>query len=180
MANFSLTLINELPKTVGDLQALTSFQFAGGYHFPKSYQAFVKEFGYGLTLGQFLIYVPMGDYCDSIFVQVSVAQSYMPDPNDEYFSPEDLAPDATLEIIKNLYLFARSENGYYLFWDTGQQQGQEFDIFMTDFRGFGFRKIAKNLYQCLDILTDDMKIRQLPFFTKAYEKTFKVINPIGK
>lgn len=81
---------------------------------------------------------------------------------------------------KNLYLFARSENGYYLFWDTGQQQGQEFDIFMTDFRGFGFRKIAKNLYQCLDILTDDIKIRQLPFFTKAYEKTFKVINPIGK
>lgn len=177
--DFDLIITNNLPKEHGDIDELESFRFSNGYKFPKSYRNFVKEFGYGLTLEQFHIYLPMGDYGDSIFIRSEEIQcTYIDDVlnNDIWF---DIEPDGTKEILKRLYPFASSDNGVYLFWDTGSFNNDEFDIFMTDFRGIGFKKIAGNLYDCLESLTEGYKIREeLPFAISPMKNIFEVYDKL--
>lgn len=59
-----LYIIGE-PVTQSDLIVLENFRFTNGKRFPRSYREFAKKYGYGLLCELFLIYVPLGDYCDS-------------------------------------------------------------------------------------------------------------------
>ena len=174
---FNLKVINNLTKEHGDLKALKEFRFSNGCAFPNSYQDFVIQYGYGLALEEFHIYIPMQDYCDSLFVMSeSIKSTYINDVNNDnvWF---DLEPDASVEILKNLYPFASSDNGHFLFWNIDSYKNQEFDIFLTDFRGLGFRKIAENLYDCLSFFTNQNTISKLPFFTIPLQNTFEIIKP---
>ena len=56
-------------KTPVNTHELTSFRFADGSAFSASYVDFARQFGYGITCGEFMIYIPMGDYCDSFLNQ---------------------------------------------------------------------------------------------------------------
>ena len=66
---------------------------------------------------------------------------------------------------------------HFLFWNIDSYKNQEFDIFLTDFRGLGFRKIAENLYDCLSFFTNQNTISKLPFFTIPLQNTFEIIKP---
>lgn len=172
---FNLTIVNDLPKESGDVDELENFRFSNGRGFPVSYKTFVREFGYGLTLEQFHIYLPMGDYGDSVFVRsAEIKNTYIDDVlNDDIWF--EIEPDGTKEILIRLYPFASSDNGLYLFWDTDSFDNNEFDIFITDFRGIGFKKIATDLYKCLEELTKGYKIRkELPFAISPMKNIFEV------
>lgn len=173
--NFDLLLINNdsIVLEKGDLIALNEFRFCNNHPFPKSYKEYIQHYGYGVTVAEFIIYIPMQGYGDCLFVRSNEIKSTI---NHILNDIEDweLEPDATIEILKNLYPFACSYNGNYLLWDINSFNNGEFDIYLTDFRGIGYKKIANNLYDCLDILSKGYKIKEnLPFTINPSSKSFR-------
>lgn len=146
-------------------QELISYRFDDGSSFPVSYVDFAKQYGYGRTCGEFFIYIPMRDYCDSFFNRCKAIKStynhLLNNPDDVWF---DLKPDADFEMLKRLIPFAKSENGYYLFWDPYGSIANEMDIYITDFRT-GFIKVARNLYELIDKMTSAQHFQEVfPLF----------------
>ncbi len=162
----------------GDINFLETYTFDNGSHFPKSYQDFVKQLGYGKTLGQFLIYIPMDEYGDSWTVRSEeIRDTYyeeienIEDEDDDDFL-YDLEPDGSLELMKTWVPFASSENGEYLFWDIREDNNNEFDIYITDFRS-GIIKAAENLHELFDKMSDPATFKEvLPFNEKPLPKIF--------
>lgn len=147
-------------------EELLSFRFEDGTSFPKSYVDFATQYGYGLTCGQFLIYMPIENHCDSFINQsCAIKNTYndtLGNPQDVWF---DLEPDVDFEKLKRLIPFAGSENGYYLFWDSNRTHADEMDIYITDFRGLGFVKAAANLYEFIEKITSSERYKEVfPFF----------------
>ncbi|MDR2285615.1 MAG: SMI1/KNR4 family protein [Sphingobacterium sp.] len=179
METFRLKIVGQ-PTEFGDLAFLDSYRFPSGQSFPDSYKAFARSLGYGLLLGQFHVYIPMGDYGDSWNVRSKGIQStYYQDVLDDdiWF---DLEPDGSVALLKRLVPFAASDNGYYLFWDVESGVDNEFDIYITDFRGTGFRKVGETLYEVIQNLTSDSIIQRMPFEKEALPDTFECYYKSGQ
>lgn len=140
--------------TKADQKMLENFQFQNGRRFPASYRKFAKKYGYGLLCDLFLIYVPLGDYCDSWINQTSELKETF----NEFISNEwylTLEPDGNESLILNAVPFGKSENGEFLFWDiSSEPQKDEFNIYITDFGGIGVIKIAESLDEFIDKITN--------------------------
>ena len=148
-----LYIIGE-PVTQSDLIVLENFRFTNGKRFPRSYREFAKKYGYGLLCELFLIYVPLGDYCDSWENQTRILKDTFNDFIDNHWYLT-LDPDGTEKIIKNAVPFGKSENGDFLFWDiSSEPQKDEFNIYITDFGGLGVIKIAESLNEFIDLITE--------------------------
>ncbi|MHC6203861.1 SMI1/KNR4 family protein [Breznakiellaceae bacterium SP9] len=133
----------------GDIDFLDNYKFYNNTFFPDSYKDFVKKYGYGITLGEFFIYIPMDNYGDSWNIRTeAIKNTYYNDiiRNNIWF---ELEPDGNIELLKRLVPFSSSENGEYLFWDPETKNGNEFNIYITDFRGMGFRKAGNTLYEVI-------------------------------
>ncbi len=174
---YNLQILREQKEPV-NMDELIRFRFDDGSSFPTSYIDFAKQYGFGRTCGEFLIYVPMGDYCDSFFNQtLAIKRTYsdvLRSPNDVWFP---LKPDVDFEKLKRLIPFARSENGNYLFWDSERSIPDEMDIYITDFGGLGFIKTASSLYELIEKMTDSNQFKKVfPLFYKdALPATFEPI-----
>jgi len=175
MIEFNLKVKGEIIEK-GDFVSLNSHTFINGRKFPKSYIDFVEKYGYGLSCDLFLIYIPMDEYPDSFFLRseeiISTYQDVLDDEDELWF---DLEPDITYIQLKDLIPFAMSENGHYLFWDINSNNNQnELDIYITDFRGIGFTKVANNLYDFFENITSENTFKNiLPSSEKSLLKTFK-------
>lgn len=174
MENFNLNIIGT-PSEFWDINFLKSYQFENGREFPFSYREFVDKYGYGLTLEQFHIYISMRDYGDSWNVRTEeIKSTYYDDINNDIWF--DLEPDGNIELLKRLVPFSSSDNGYYLFWDIESHNQEEFDIYLTNFRGSRFRKIGESLYEVIDKLTSSEKIKSvMPFATNALPNKFQCL-----
>lgn len=159
-----------------ELEELLAFRFEDGSPFPASYIAFARQYGFGVTCGQFLIYVPMGGHCDSFLSQSRAIRGTYSDvlsgPDAVWFP---LEPDVDFEKLKRLIPFAGSENGNYLFWEPERTTPDEMDIYITDFRGLGFVKAASNLYELVEKMTSNERFREVfpLFYSEALPATFK-------
>ena len=159
---FNLKVIGEVTE-YGDLAFLETHRLKNGKPFPDSYKAFVREYGYGRALGEWLIYIPMGEYGDSWSVRSQeIRGAYI-----NYVMSGDiwweLEPDGSVELMIRMIPFAMSENGYYLFWDIERGEGNEFEIYMTDFRGMGFRRVGASLYAVIEKMTGSgLVVKPLP------------------
>jgi hypothetical protein len=175
---FDLEILGNSPLEHGDLVSLHDYTFPNGGRFPKSYIDFVRQYGYGLSMGLFIIYIPMWFYGDSFLVRseeiIGTYKNVLDDKEELWF---DLEPDGSYEMLKNLIPFATSENGHYLFWDTTNLSGDEFSIFITDFKGLGFTKVADNLYDFFEIMTGNKPRHQkiITFVLSATFKPFEII-----
>jgi hypothetical protein len=177
---FKLEIIGT-QNSFGDLQTLSSHTFENVRTFPVSYVDFVRKYGYGLTADMFHIYIPMGNYGDSLSVRsAEIRSTYYDDViNGELWF--DVAPEVTTSILQNLYPFACSDNGEYLFWDltSGSNESGEMDIYITDFRGLAMQKVADNLYEAIQKLTDDNQYKELlPYATQPLPNTFRYFDTI--
>lgn len=153
---------------------LNEFRFENGRRFPKSYKEFAGKYGYGLALGLFCIYIPMKNYCDSIFVRSNaIKNTYKGVVYKEEACWFELG-DIKLEQLKHMYPFAKSENGDYLFWNTESgTTDEEMDIYLTNFRD-GFVFIGKNLDEFFDKATNPNLFNSFPLkFDKPLPPTFK-------
>jgi hypothetical protein len=166
MEKYNLKIIGK-PTEFGNIDFLENHKFNNHKLFPNSYKEFVRKYGYGRTLGQFFIYIPMDNYGDSWNIRTEeIKNTYYNDliKNDIWF---DLDPDMNMELLRNLVPFACSENGFYLFWNPETDNGGEFDIFITDFNGLGFRKAGKTLYEVLEKMTNEKYCKEIfPIFVK--------------
>ncbi len=174
---YSLEIIGDQPLEFGDLNYLDNFRFDNGKGYPFSYKQFVRKYGYGLTAGLFLIYIPMGEYGDSLIIRSEeIKSTYYNDLNEDdiWF---DIGPDTTIELIRGLIPFASSENGHYLFWNVTDTDTEEYDIYITDFRGIPFKKVADSLDNFIEKVTDKTKFKEvLPFLQAPLHPTFKPLS----
>lgn len=178
MNKFNLEIIGT-PTEFGNIDYLNNYKFYNNRPFPNSYRNFVMEYGYGLALGQFHIYIPMDNYGDSWNIRsIEIQSTYYDDvENDDIWF--ELEPDGTIDLIKRLIPFASSDNGYYLFWDAESQIDSEFDIYITDFRGTGFTKIGESLYDVFQMLTTfTLGRNKLPFMTEALPNIFECLKRV--
>ncbi len=164
---FELEVIGS-QKCFGDLPALSTYRFNNGRRFPLSYIRFVTKYGYGLTVDLFHIYIPLSEHGDSIFIRSDeIRSTYYEDVvnGDIWF---EVAADISLSTLKNLYPFASSEYN---------KEDDEMDIYMTDFRSIELRKVASNLNEFIDKITDVNRYKELlPFSIQPLPRIFKVLN----
>ncbi|SUB88398.1 Uncharacterised protein [Porphyromonas macacae] len=163
--------------TNGDISTLHSFTFKNGRKFPSSYISFVEKYGYGLSCGLFIIYIPMDNYPDSFFIRSKeIILTYQDVLDDEEKLWFDIEPDLKYEDLKNLIPFGMSENGHYLFWDImSKEKKDEMNIYITDFRGIGFLKVANDLYDFFEKVVSKSKYKEvLPFTENALPNIFQV------
>ena len=111
----------------------TGWPTANGRGFPASYRRFATQYGWGRSLGNYLVHIPADpQYCDSWQQARAAVKSTYIDDLDEYegfFSAQHVCLMARMEF------FAKSESGTYLFWDIESRPSQdEFDIYAFDFR----------------------------------------------
>lgn len=159
----------------GDTHYLHAYKFDNDKKFPISYINFVEKYGFGLSCDLFLIYIPMAEYPDSWCIRkqeiISTYQDVLDNEENLWF---DIEPDVTYAKLKDLIPFAMSENGHYLFWDIYSGKGQEFDIYITDFRGIGFVKVADNLYEFFEKITSLSTFKEvLPFSQNPLLSSFQ-------
>ena len=89
---------------------------------------------------------------------------------DEYI---DYYPDESLNLMKRMEPFAKSESGYYLFWDIySEDSPNEFNIYATDFVG-DIYLLGKDLFEAFYNLTNDTKILKECFNRAPWPKTFE-------
>lgn len=112
--NYNLEIIS-YSQVFADSKYLKEFRFANGKPFPYSYQIFVDQFGWGRALNNYLIYIPSNPNFHDSWQQAreDISSTYI-NNIDEYigYYPNDL-----LSLMERMEPFARSESGYYLFWD---------------------------------------------------------------
>ena len=172
---FELKIVGN-KQCFGYLEVLNTFRFSNNRRFPTSYISFVKQYGYGLTANNFHIYIPLDTYGDSLFIRTNeIRSTYFSDiiNGDIWF---DIDPNVTPTILRNLYPFASSDNGEYLFWDinSSDDNSEEMDIYITDFRGIELKKVASNLYEFIFKITNANSYKEImPFATKPLPSVFK-------
>jgi hypothetical protein len=164
------------PIEFGNIDFLYNHKFNNDTTFPESYKEFIKEYGYGLTLNYFHIYIPMDNYGDSWNIRTEeIKNTYYKDlmNNNIWF---DLKPDGSKELLKRLIPFSSSDAGEYLFWNPESINQKEFEIYITDFKGMGFKKIGNTLYEIMEKLIDEKLYKEiLPFSQKPLPNIFKCL-----
>jgi len=160
-----ITTSNILDK--GDLESLENYVFKNGKGFPVSYKNFVKKYGYGLSCELFIIFIPMKEYGDSFFIRskeiTSTYQDVIDNKEELWF---DLGINVKYDKLKDLIPFGTSENGDYVFWDISTENNNEYDIYITDFRGVAFTKVANNLYEFFDKITSNINFKKVLHFNE--------------
>lgn len=142
-----------------DIEYLHSYKFYNGVGFPKSYQDFAIKYGYGLSCRNFIIYLPLKeDNCDSFTTRTLELKQIFDETikNNWYLT---LEPSGDINLFRSCVPFGISENGYFLFWDIQEQE--EFDIYMTDFRGYGVRKVGNTLNEFLEVITSPQDYKKI-------------------
>lgn len=160
----------------GNLNYLKTFKFPNGRVFPKSYQLFVEQFGWGRTLNNYLIYIPVNDTLHDSWQQTreAIKSTYINDL-DDYI---DYYPENILNLMTYMEPFAKSESGFYLFWDIESQYSQnEFDIYATDFVG-DVHCLGRDLFEVFYNLTHDTNILKKCFNREPFPKTFEGFSSI--
>ncbi|MER7550169.1 hypothetical protein [Streptomyces anulatus] len=108
-----------------DFEALDGYRFEDGEGFPDSYRAFVRHAGWGRTFGLWLVYPPvLPGYADGLRgrggrLTARFRASYREGRTEEF--DWMVEPDGHWSLAADLEVFAWSENGDALLWNTGSR-----------------------------------------------------------
>lgn len=130
-----LSLAGEATVEHIDFVALDSFRFADGLGFPDSYKAFIRRAGWARTLGMWLIYPPVKPgYADGRQRAVNLTARFLEMYEDGQAEDFDwmVEPDGDWALAPTLQVFAWSENGDALLWDTAaRDEHGEFTVWLS-------------------------------------------------
>ncbi|GAB2642881.1 hypothetical protein GCM10027068_23110 [Prescottella soli] len=137
MAGFSTLRVLGSPTLAHvDLDVLETYRFADGGGFPESYRTFVRDFGWGRLFGLWLVYPPvLAGYADgwqarSRILTEHLHEAYRDGQDEEY--DWMIAPDGDWSLVDSLRVFAFSENGDVLLWDTAvRDERGEFPVYCS-------------------------------------------------
>ena len=145
--SFKLTLKSPISHTSTDTDLFASSQKLD-IQLPKAYQDFVKEYGYGLTCGLFIIYSPLGKH-DGLFSRSNTLKQELIDSVQSGFIYYQ--PDGSPELVQRLAPFGYSENADILAWDPkSPSEPGEYWIYLIGSRKFEVRKVVANLTEFLE------------------------------
>jgi len=139
-----------------DEDTIEHHRLPDGAGLPPSYVSFVRTFGWGRLFGLWLVYTPVpsgfgdgvvgrgGHLTDRLHEEFREGQTEGDDGKIE--------PDGSWEIAQRLVVFAMSENGDYLAWDTGaRDRDRELPIFHTT-RFDSLTRIGDDLHEAVEAL----------------------------
>ncbi|MDH6282263.1 hypothetical protein [Prescottella agglutinans] len=137
MPRFSSIRVQGAPTlTHVDLDLLDTYRFADGAGFPESYRVFVREVGWGRLFGLWLVYPPVLEgYADgwqarSRILTERLREAYRDGRAEEF--DWMIEPDGDWALVDSLQVFAVSENGDVLLWDTGvRDERGEFPVYCS-------------------------------------------------
>lgn len=122
-----------------DLDVLDSYRFADGAGFPESYREFVRTFGWGRLFGLWLVYPPVrvgfadGWQARSRILTERLREVYRDGRIEEF--DWMIEPDGDWSLVESLRVFAISENGDVLLWDTAVRDDRgEFPVYCSQRR----------------------------------------------
>lgn len=137
MSSFS-TIRVQGPPTVShlDLDLLDAYAFADGGGFPASYREFVRGLGWGRLFGLWLVYPPVlaghadGWQARSRILTERLRETYLDGRAEEF--DWMIEPDGDWSLVDSLCVFAISENGDVLLWDTAaRDEHGEFPVYCS-------------------------------------------------
>ncbi|ALC26183.1 MULTISPECIES: hypothetical protein [Streptomyces] len=116
-----------------DFAALDGYRFADGEGFPASYRAFVRHAGWGRTFGLWLVYPPVRlGYADGLRGRgAQLTRRFRASCRDGESEAFDwmVEPDGNWSLAATLDVFAWSENGDALLWNSASRNADgEFPI----------------------------------------------------
>lgn len=137
MSDFSSIRFQGVPTLEHvDLGVLDTYRFDDGRGFPDSYRTFVRELGWGRLFGLWLVYPPVLEgYADgwqarSRILTERLLEAYRDGRAEEYNWM--IEPDGDWSLIDSLRVFAISENGDVLLWDTAvRDERGEFPVYCS-------------------------------------------------
>lgn len=116
-----------------DLKALDGYRFSDGGGFPASYRAFVRRAGWGRVFGLWLVYPPvLPGYADGwqgrgAELTRRFRASYREGESEAF--DWMVEPDGRWSLAPSLEVFAWSENGDALLWDSASRSAEgEFPV----------------------------------------------------
>ncbi|GIH90231.1 hypothetical protein ACFFMN_10490 [Planobispora siamensis] len=133
MDELSMTGVPALDAVAQDL--LTEHRFADGEGFPASYRQYVLRAGFSRLFGLWLVYPPARDgFADGWQHRAArltevFRQTYAEARTEEF--DWKVEPDGDWSMIDSLVVFAFSENGDALLWDTRGRVDGEFDVYYS-------------------------------------------------
>lgn len=146
-----------------DENTIESHRLPDGAGLPPSYVSFVRAFGWGRLFGLWLIYTPVpSGFGDGIvgrgrYLTEQLHEDYIDGRTEGY--DWKVEPDGSWEIAQRLSVFAMSENGDYLAWDTGARDHRgELPIYHTS-RFNSLTSIGRDLHEAIDWLRADGELR---------------------
>ncbi|MEE1766799.1 hypothetical protein PUR34_00790 [Streptomyces sp. JV185] len=108
-----------------DFEALYGYRFADGEGFPASYRAFVRHAGWGRAFGLWLVYPPVRSGCaDGLHGRgTQLTKRFRASYRDGETEAFDwmVEPDGHWSLAAPLEVFAWSENGDALLWNTASR-----------------------------------------------------------
>ena len=164
------------PKTMVTAEELDAFDLPGGLALPPSYRDYAEHLGYGLTCGLFLIYIPMGEHCDSLSDRSEVLSRVNRGAvESEYMN---FKPDGSAELVLQLFPFGISENGDVLGWDLEDERDGEYAIYRIGPRAYGVKCVARSLFEFVERCTDERVAEVVGAGYEPLEETFKPLVPV--
>lgn len=137
-----------------DEQTIERHRLPDGAPLPPSYVSFVRAFGWGRLFGLWLIYTPVpSGFGDGIVGRGGYLTDRLHQEFDEGRADDDtwkIEPDGSWDIAQRLVVFAMSENGDYLAWDTGARDSDdELPIFHTT-RFDSLTRVGDDLFEAVE------------------------------
>ncbi|RMI32375.1 hypothetical protein [Nocardia stercoris] len=119
-----------------DLDVLDAYRFADGGGFPASYREFVRSLGWGRLFGLWLVYPPVLDgYADGWQARSRILTERLQEAYHDGLAEEFdwmIEPDGDWSLVDSLRVFAISENGDVLLWDTAvRDEHGEFPVYRS-------------------------------------------------
>ncbi|MFJ2077159.1 hypothetical protein ACIOGW_18530 [Streptomyces anulatus] len=139
-----------------DFEVLDRFRFADGGGFPDSYRAFVRHAGWGRTFGMWLFYPPvLPGYADGLRgrgerLTARFRASYREGETEGFDWMTE--PDGRWSLAASLEVFAWSENGDSLLWNTASRDANgEFAVWESR-GGDSLHHLGAGLRQALPLV----------------------------
>lgn len=141
-----------------DEHTITEHVLPDGAGFPPSYVSFVRECGWGRLFGLWLIYTPVRPgFADGV---VGRGRHLTERLHEEFTDGKTegydwkIEPDGSWEIAQRLVVFAASENGDYLAWDSGARaDDSELPIYHS-VRFDSLTSVGRDLHAAIEWLRD--------------------------
>ena len=144
------------PEPLLDPRVLDGHRLSDGGGLPPSYGSFVRAFGWGRLFGLWLVYTPVpSGRADGLLGRGGALTTRLREEFGEWQREGydwAIEPDGAWDLPSRLEVFAMSENGDYLAWDTGSRDAEgELTIYLTS-RFTSLTRFGDDLHEVVERL----------------------------